>query len=191
MKGHEIKPGDILMFKGRGIIYRVLSLLLRMKRAPNWSQWGWHLAIAVEYHRNNGWIIAEALAHGVSLNWLDEKDSDFRVLRWLKRDVHSTEVRRWAASQAACKYDVLAYVWTAIQIFWPSFPRIIDRHYTCWELAFDWCRWAGLPIQPLHRYPIITDLVAAYRERAEELLTYNDAAAPYDRLTNYARRADL
>jgi len=159
-----MKPGDIIEFKGRGIVFQVLSRLLKHFN-PSWSRWGWHLAIAVEYHKTKGWLIAEAIAKGVTLSWLDNKTLAFRHYTWIDREVHATEIRRFIADRAGCKYDVLAYVWTAIQFFFPRFPRIIDRSYTCWELVAEFCREMGKPIQQLHRYPFITDFLEAYERK--------------------------
>lgn len=174
-----MKTGDLIVFKGQGLIYRILSRILKWKR-PDWDGWGWHVAIAVEYHKGKGWMIAEALAGGVKYSWLkglglsvadaagvnshgrlfycSTYKCDYRVISHFTRSIHATELRRLIADDIGSKYDVLAYLWTALQIFMLWFPRILNNRYTCWEFVFWICRELGKPIQPLMKYPNIADI---------------------------------
>ncbi len=157
MQDTMIKPGSIILFKGKGFLYEILSRLIKMKH-PEWDRWGWHMALVVDYHKSYGWMLAEAMADGVGYGWLKQKSSKWRVVNWCG-DVPAIEVRRFAADRMGCKYDVMAYIWTALQEIMPWFPRIVNNRYTCWELVYEFCREMGCAVQKPHKYPVITDIV--------------------------------
>ena len=191
-----MQPGYILIFKGQGFIFRVLSWLLKQFE-KGYVAWGWHLAIAVEYHKQKGWLIAESIAGGVTLSWLDQKKQHFRSYKWFDQHIHSSEVRRFIADRAGCSYDVGCYFWTMLQYLVLHFlnhslPRVLNRRYSCWELIFEFCREMGKPLQPLHRYPLISDFMKGMKSQKTKHILDNNDEVPYDRFSNYAERmADL
>jgi len=166
-----IKTGDIIVFEGRGFLFRVLGRLLKWKR-PDYDRWGWHTAIAIEHHNRKGWMIAEALAGGVQYSWLggwsimeDHRTyaattlrRQFRIVSHFTRHIYATELRRAIADSIGCKYDVWAYLGTAWQILFGG-GRWINNRYTCWEFVAHISRKLGKPIQPLMKYPNIADLM--------------------------------
>ena len=159
-----MKSGDIIAFKGNGIIFRVLSFLLgRFDKDWREREWKpWHLAFVVEYHRREKrWAIAEAVATGVKISWLDEIDNEYKVHSYFDKPILAIRMREFVADRLGEHYDIVAYIWTILQYFWPSFPRIINNRWTCWELAAYFCRVFGKPWQPLLRYPLITDFLRA------------------------------
>ena len=154
-------PGAILEFKGEGPVFNLLSRLLKWKY-PGWERWGWHVAMAVEYHPKRGWLIAEAVGQGVSFGWLDEK-REYRVWNWFDKAIPAIRIREKAADLNRCSYDVFAYLWTALQILIPAMPRIVDNSYTCWEFVAYMCRELGKPIQDLHRFPILPEMIERWQ----------------------------
>ena len=155
---NSLKTGDIIIFKGKGLLFEVLGRLLKWKR-PDYDRFGWHTAIVVEHHKGKGWMIAEALAGGVQYSWLDNR-CEYRIVSIFTRRIYATELRRVIADGIGCKYDVWAYLGTAWQVLFGGGRWVNDR-YTCWEFVAWVCRKLGKPIQPMGKYPLITDICPA------------------------------
>ena len=173
--------GDIVVFKGEGFLFKVLSGILCLFD----SEWrrrefkGWHVAFVSRFWDNHP-IICEALAGGVTENFL-ETDRELKVYQWFDYPVDPHD---FVDSHMGKKYDVAVYFHTMIQylllkgvewfqkkfIPWHEFtislPRILNDRYTCWENTFWFCRAMGKPIQESEglsatRYPMITNLLRA------------------------------
>lgn len=155
--------GDIVVFKRQGFVSGVIGWLIQ-RFEKDWDGWGWHMAIAVEYHKTKGWLIAESIGKGVTLSWLDCYDRPFKSYNWFNKEISAYKIRRFLADRAGCRYDVSVYIFTLLQylvLHWFNhpLPRVLDRKYTCWELVFEFCREMGKPIQAPHKYPMITDFM--------------------------------
>lgn len=160
----EIKAGDILIFKRKGVVSGALGWVLR-RFERWWDGWGWHMAIAWQKGRFGYWIL-EAAAEGVRVNLIrdDLLKTDIRAYRWLDEPPADEEMEKFMVNNLDCGYDVTVYFWTMIQylvlhFFNHSISRILDNRYTCWELAFFFTRKMGKPIQSVHKYPMITDFL--------------------------------
>jgi len=161
----KLHSGDIICFKGEGIIFKTLSFLLgifdRQWHELKWKPW--HMAIA--YHNGKwGWKVIESTGRGVEVNYL--LSEDYRVYTWLDKPPSRKKMEKFVTEHLGKNYDVGCYLLTMLQylvlhFFNHRLPRILDDQYTCWELVFEFCREMGKPIQSLHNYPIIIDFLKA------------------------------
>ena len=181
----DMKPGDIILFRGKGLVFNALSPILALlrpypemtfpyvyQRSPL-SKVGrpWHLAFALEWHKRYGWIIGESVARGVTSSYLDKYIINGNipiVIRWFDKTPRPIKLREFMAMHSDTKYSVLAYAWTTLQVLLPWFPRIVTDRITCWQNVFRMCRWCGKPIQELHKFPLITDALEAFAEERED-----------------------
>lgn len=148
---NNIKTGSIIVFKRSGLASSILAPILKLFR-KDYDLYGWHTAIVVEY-TPKGWIIVESLANGVTYNYLK---GEYRVYNIIKQEVTTDELRQFIEDHEY-KYDILVYLFTALQVIFPKFPRIINRELTCWEFTAWACREFGSPVQPLDKYPLVCD----------------------------------
>ncbi len=155
--------GDIIEFKGSGLVYGILSRLIKIFDR-SWDRWGWHVAF-VCYGTERNPTICEAVAGGVRLTSLNDLTREYRIHHWFGDDPPDPgEVGAFVVKVLNSKYDVAIYLWTGLQYvirhLWNRrIPRLLDDRYTCWELVFHFCREMGKPIQSIHDCPMITDLV--------------------------------
>lgn len=154
----KIQPGSIILFKGKGFLFQVLSRIIQLKY-PWWDRWGWHMALTVGYFSEYGWMVAEATGIGVEYSSIDDKKQPYRVINWCDDDISDHRVLTYVDSRLLCKYDKWAYIWTALQVLFPWVPRIVNRRYTCWEFVYEFCREMGHAVQQPHKYPMITDIL--------------------------------
>ena len=159
--------GDIVVFKGEGFLFKVLSGILCLFD----SEWrrrefkGWHVAFVSRFWDNHP-IICEALAGGVTENFL-ETDRELKVYQWFDYPVDPHD---FVDAHLGKKYDVAQYLFTSLQYlvrhFWNKrIPRLLDDSYTCWELVAEFARDNGKPFQAIYDCPIVTDIVRALEER--------------------------
>ena len=166
-----LRAGDILEFKGQGILYRVLSWLLK-RLEPNWNGWGWHMAFVSRVTEDEIQIM-ESTGDGCQLNPLPEGKS-FKVYRWFDEPVDQRKLNLFVSSHLGKDYDAGCYFGTALQYLMLHFfnhrvPRLLDNRYTCWELVFEMAREMGKPIQEaagytMRRYPLLPDLLAVIQK---------------------------
>jgi len=172
----------------------MLSLLLWVF-FPWWNRRDWHMAIVWRRGRSQrGWWVMEALSPGVCLNYYttEQLAAEWTSRHWLPRmDRYKREklMRAFFNEHINRKYDAAVYVLTLLQylalravewlqktfIPWHHFTislwRVLDNRFTCWELAFAFCRHMGKPVQeaigkPASRYPLITDFIKAVQHGA-------------------------
>ena len=159
--------GDIIVFRGEGFLFRVLSGILCLFD----SEWrrrdfkGWHTAFISRFWDAHP-IICEALAGGVTENFLDT-DREFKVYSWFDYPVDTHD---FVDSHLGKKYDVAQYFFTSLQYLIRHFfnrriPRLLDDSYTCWELLAEFARDNGKPFQVIYDCPMVTDIVRALEER--------------------------
>ena len=175
----DMRPGDIILFRGKGLVFNLLSPILGLLRPfPKITfpaVYGsnilfktgrpWHMAFALEWHKKYGWIIGESIARGVTPTYLDKYIMNGNipiVIRWFDKSPRAIKLREFMAAHSDSKYSVLAYLWTALQVLIPWFPRIVTSRVTCWQNVFRMCRYCGKPIQELHKFPLITDALEAF-----------------------------
>ena len=162
----ETEIGDIVLFEGQGVVFRTLSALLSIFdsywRKLRWKPW--HLAVVCEGGLNGYWVL-ESTGKGVVFSFMDYKAlKECRIYRWLDDEPEPRKVNEFINNYIGCNYDVACYLFTMLQylilhFFNHPIPRLLDNRFTCWELAFQFCREMGKPIQSLHKYPMITDFL--------------------------------
>jgi len=155
---NELLVGDILVFKGHGVVFQLLSRFLKLFER-DYDRWGWHMAYVS--HIDKDVFIAESLGSGVQINLLT--DREYQAYHWLDK-VDENKLTAFTADHLDCNYDVAVYFWTMLQylvlhFFNHSIPRLLDNRYTCWEFVFLMCREMGKPVQALHTYPMLTDFL--------------------------------
>jgi hypothetical protein len=176
----QLLPGDTLLFKGNGPVFKFFSFLLSIfdsdwrKRA--WKPW--HMAIAWD-KAYSGWYVLEATDKGVETNYYKEIDlrHNCRAYHWLDGLVTKEERQRFLDEHINKRYDVAFYFFTSLQylalrvvewtqkkfIPWHQFtislPRVLNDRFCCWELAEAFDRFMGKPWCDKSRYPLITDLL--------------------------------
>ena len=164
-----MKTGDIVFFKGQGLMFRVLSTLLCLFdsywRKLKWKPW--HTAIAFQF-APEGWYILEARAEGVILkyyedDWLKEHT---RAYTWL--DTHPTkeQMQKLLDEYIGKPYDIAIYFWTSLAIilrhFWNHpIPKLFDDRWDCWELDAQGMSDLGKPVISKFDTVLITDLAKA------------------------------
>jgi hypothetical protein len=157
----NIKVGDVVVFKGDGFLYQILSRILKLFE-PEYDRFGWHMGFVC----GNG-CIAEALAKGVCVNPLsDYEKREYRVYRWLDTEPDVNKVMEFVAHHKGDRYDSLCYVLTFIQravykLTKKQLPRLSDDSYTCWEWCEFFCTVFGKPwtmTAPL-MFPLLTDFI--------------------------------
>jgi len=166
IKSDEFQAGDILVFKRKGFVSGVFGWLLK-RFEQSWDGWGWHMAIA--WQKSEGgfglWIL-EAAGEGVRVNLIknEKLKTEIRAYRWLDEAPSGVAMEKFMADKLDKGYDVAVYFWTMIQylvlhFFNHSIPRLLDNRFTCWELAFFFCREMGKEVESIHKYPILTDFL--------------------------------
>lgn len=158
-----MKVGDIILFKGRGIGFKLLSRLIRLFE-KDWDGWGWHMAYVAFIAPDGGALIAESVGRGIREASLPT-NREYRVYTWLE-DADRLKIQEFTNKHLGENYDVAVYLWTMLQylvlhFFNHPIPRLLDNRYTCWEFVFLMAREMGRPIQSLHRYPFLTDFLKA------------------------------
>jgi hypothetical protein len=164
----ECRPGDTILCDEAGPVAGVLSFLIglfnndwrTLKRKP------WHCRLVVSGYGATATVL-EALAPGVVNSPIDSIPLDKQhAYRWLDSPINSYNLTRWAFEHLGKRYDVLAYFWTAFQYLfraiWNRYiPRLLDDHYTCWELVMEFYEDFGKPMHSKRDCPLITDLCYA------------------------------
>jgi len=161
-----MKVGDIIVFKGSGLVFKILSRLLRFFE-KHWDGWGWHMAYITRISMRGEVTIAESIGSGVRRSPLTGK-TQYRCYTWLE-EVNQRKLQAFTSKHLGENYDVAVYFWTMLQylilhFFNHQIPRLLDNRYTCWEFVFLMTREMGKPIQSLHRYPFLTDFLEAVRD---------------------------
>jgi hypothetical protein len=158
----EARRGDILVHKGEGIVFEILSRFLRLFESW-WDRWGWHMSFVV-LRVMNQLTIAEARELFTGCREITTQTSNIRCYRYFDEvpDLEATSV--YLTNSMGKRYDVAVYFFTMIQYLVlhfrnKSLPRILDDRYTCWELVFDYCTEMGKPITTIRKYPILTDFL--------------------------------
>lgn len=159
----NVKLGDIIVFKGDGILYWVLSRILKLFE-PQWDVWGWHMAFVYQVEGDDIHI-AEALAKGVCINPLNG-DRQYRIYRWLDTEPDRYKVIDFVNQHKGDRYDVLCYVWTFIQRLVLKLSKgkiklgyLKNDDYTCWEWAAFFCEKFGKSWCDELNFPLLTDFL--------------------------------
>ena len=163
--------GDVVLFRGKGFIFSVLSFILclcdKEWRARDFKPW--HVGFISRYWDGHP-LICEAVAGGVTENVLT---GDYKVYRWFDEKVDPTE---FVNKHRGEKYDILVYPLTAIAYLIRHYlhrpvPRLFDNSWSCWELVYYFCARMGKSLAESYDFPMISDLVKALEKQENKWLT--------------------
>ena len=163
---NEVRPGDLLVFRGSGFVFNILGGILKLFE-PQYDRWGWHVAFVSNWDEEKGWLICESISQGIVLSQLSEHPPDeVRAYRWFETAPLQSMIDRYLVSHLGKQYDVAIYFWTTLQYlirhYWNRrIPRLLDDRYTCWENLTEFCEDMGKPIQTRYDCPILTDILRA------------------------------
>lgn len=161
----DIRPGDIVLFKGNGFLFTMLSFILSMLdkewRLLKWKPW--HVGF-IAYQDNSEWMICESLAGGITVNPLSKYDPDkYRIYRWLDETPFIEHVKEYVKDHLGCPYDPLVYLWvigvTLIdKIFHVNIGVWENESYMCWENVEEFLETMGQPICKKNKTVTISDI---------------------------------
>jgi len=159
-----IQTGDILIFKGKGLVYEVLSRLIKLFD-PTWDRWGWHTGFVVD----DKVTTCEALAKGVCLNTYPISyftPDNVRVYRVFDNPPSKQKIDAFLTKHLGEKYDILVYPLTAlayiVRHYWHrKIPRLFDNSWSCWELTYYFADDMGHPIAEDYDFPMINEMSKA------------------------------
>ena len=171
---NEIAVGKIIVWKGAGPLFHVLSALISVFeptwRARKWKPW--HMSFVCACDPALGWMVSEATwprVRNMPLNSLIQiYGGDFQVIDWFRKPLEQPPVDDFVRDRLGSKYDVMVYPLTIAQYFvyrWfkISLPRLLDGSYDCWEYVEEFCECMGKPWKgthnKLHRYPFLPDFL--------------------------------
>ena len=164
----EACPGDILIFKGRGIAYKTLSYLLRKLKEPNWDGWGWHMAPVISRETRPYLQIKYMDAQWPRLKITTLRLADkVRCYRVFDTEPPADKVKLFVDRVLGRSYDVMVHFWTMLALFLRpriNVPRIINRFYDCWECTFEALDQWGIDITWTWEYPWLTDFLRHVKE---------------------------
>lgn len=174
MKLEEIKVGDIICWRGEGLVFNILSTILSLfdstwrHRNPKY----WHMAFIHGQDKDGDWLICEATmpcVRTMPLSILEQiYGKDYKVYPWFDQPFPQGQLEPFVKEHLGCKYDVGIYFLTiaqelAARWFHIALPRLLNSAYSCWELVEEYCDFYGNPWHSTHnvkhRYPIISDFL--------------------------------
>lgn len=163
-----MKRGDILEFKRKGFVSKVLGDLLGFFER-DWDKFGWHLAIAWD-KAYGGWYILEATALGQKINYYSDEHlaENSRSWNWLDKTPGTKQMGKFLESHIDKSYDVGIYFWTTFAIIFRHYfnhpiPKLLDNRFSCWELVQSFAEDMGKPIISKYDVVIISDMIRAFK----------------------------
>jgi hypothetical protein len=156
----EALPGDILIFKGKGLWYHLLSRLIKKWKEPNWDKWGWHMAplVSQDEYMDAQWPRLKLS----SLSQALKAGAEIRAYRIFPQIPPLEKRESFIQKFWGRRYDWFAYILTACAaLLRPHIdvPRIINRSYTCWETAFEFADFCGISIEWDYFLPWLPDFL--------------------------------
>jgi hypothetical protein len=164
----NIQLGSIIVYKGNGLVFQLLSRLLKFFER-DWDKWGWHMSVVVGQEYND-WIVIEAVSGGVRKTRLTKSQGytrGVRVYNWLD-EFDAAKAGTFAAKHTGQKYDIAVYFWTTLgylarKAWGRPIPRLFDDRWSCWELVYYFCDRMGKPLAESYDFPLITDFLKAVK----------------------------
>lgn len=180
MEVEQIKIGDIICWRGKGLTFRILSTTLSFFD-PTWRKrkWKpWHTAFIYGQDKENDWLICEATVPCVRtmpLSILEQiYGKNYKVYPWFDQPFTNGQLESFVKEHLGCQYDVGIYFLTIAQelvAHWYhiSIPRLLNSSYSCWELVEEFCDFFGKPWHSTHdvdhKYPMISDFLNEVTEQ--------------------------
>ncbi len=159
----KAKPGDVLVFRGGGILYEVLSRLIKRFKEPNYDRFGWHMSPIIKVQHSPYFLVTYIDAQFPRLKLAIVKpDDQVRCYRVLKRPPTKAKVQVVIDRLVGRPYDFLVHIWTFFAFLLRpkvDVPRIINRFYDCWEATFEALDEWGVDVTHVYHYPWLTDFL--------------------------------
>lgn len=156
----EARAGDIIVWKGDGLIYQVLSWLIKSLKEHDWDRWGWHTTPMISSQR-----FVDALFPKIKISKLTDArylNRECRVYRIFECPPVQSKINKFVKDKVGCPYDFLAYPLTALALLLRprvDIPRIINKRFHCWETTWEFADECGCDITDDYHYPFLTDLL--------------------------------
>jgi hypothetical protein len=169
MSKQQIRAGQIVLFKGKGLVFSILSLLIAIVDS-NWRgrKWKpWHCGILWRKD-TGGWYVFEGYAPRSRLHFYANADlKDARFYNWVP---FYPKAEVFLETHIDKPYDVAIYFWTGVQYLIRHYlnhriPRLLDDRYTCWELISEYASFMGKPVQSRFDCPMIPDILKAIEKK--------------------------
>lgn len=161
----DARCGDLVLFKGKGLIFSVLSFILCLFdckwRRLKWKPW--HVGF-LTFNNYGYWELCESLKQGIKLTELSDYDpKDYRIYRWFHTPPTKNLILEYLGSHLHKRYDIAVYFWTGLSYLFRHFwnrpiKYLLDDRYTCWENVYHFADHCKKPICSDYDCPMINDL---------------------------------
>lgn len=159
INNEKIKLGSVLVWKGEGFLYEVLSRLIKRIDTPSWDRWGWHMSFISKF--DGEWYVCEATGEGVREIPLSELSGEYRVYNIPLPLLGSETVRDFVREHKGRKYYNLGYLWKALYVLTKgNFPRFMTNKEVCWDLVFEFCDDMGTEITDEYVPPYLINFLS-------------------------------
>ena len=155
----DLKEGDIVVWKGGGPFYQVLSwILIIFDKKSGWDRWGWHTGFVIDVRSDGAVSTCQAVTPRLCVvNYPSlEAMGNFRAYRWLDK-IDSGITRAYLAERIGWYYDPFVYFWTLFEFFWNF--RISNKKLMCWENVSEYCDRQGKPLQEDYEPCILSRMI--------------------------------
>ena len=152
---NDMRVGDSIAWKGGGMVFHVLSLLLFVFdaswRRRKWKPW--HTGFVVKVLAEGEIVTSQAIGSGIHTLTYESAEAmgDCRFFRWLTNP-DQERVEEYAQGHEREHYDYIGYLWNAVgnlSMYLLKYPfRVVDNAKFCWEHASEFDRWMGREVQP-------------------------------------------
>jgi len=166
----DIRPGDIILWKGGGWFTDILSGILALKdkswRVRTWRPW--HTGFVVK-QLDTGEIVtfqAVNLFTGVCAVTYETKldMGDCKIYHWLNNP-DPARLEQYVLQCNGWPYDVWAYFFVVITVLFNQHWAISDKKLMCWENTSNFCRFMGKELQPCYEEPLISKMINALESK--------------------------
>jgi len=184
----DIKPGDIILWKGGGNFTNLLSGILALKD-KSWRA-RYKLSIKFQLSRKfpylkiiikKGWLpwhtgfVVKVLDTGeivtfqavnlftgvCAVTYASVADmGDCKIYHWLDNP-DPAAIERYVDEWNGVPYDALAYFWVIVTVLFNWHFSITDKRLMCWENLSNFCQYMGKELQPCWEEPLISKMMNA------------------------------
>jgi hypothetical protein len=166
----DIREGDIVVFQGDGLLFKVLSTALAWfdpyyQSTPKPRKW--HVGVISRYDLEDGWMVLEATGSGVQENPLYIYDPQYyQIYHWFDTVIDPVKRNEFLRNNLGKKYDSLAYVWVIIatlanRLLGLNIGRWQNNNMLCWEVLESFDEYMGKPMYKDYRTITISDILKA------------------------------
>ncbi len=170
IEARDARAGDAITWKGRGIVYQVLSRVLAVIDCKtHWDRYCWHTGYIVRVLADGKVVTSQAVQRGVeSITYSSINDmGECRIYRWLDNPPQE-HIDEYTMMHNGEPYDALDYLWVflgAISMICFHHPfRMVNGWKMCWENLSEFCRYMGKELQPEDEPCLISRIVKQLEE---------------------------